>query len=88
MNWAMKNAKIFPDMVVQMVAIGEESGSLDGMLAKVATIYEQEVDDAVDSEEIRQKDAKQPEGGPGGRFLAVQSATESKRPATLRRKAD
>ena len=48
MNWAMKNAKIFPDMVVQMVAIGEESGSLDGMLAKVATIYEQEVDDAVD----------------------------------------
>ncbi|MDC3188551.1 type II secretion system F family protein [Pseudoalteromonas elyakovii] len=48
MNWAMKNSKIFPDMVVQMVAIGEESGSLDGMLAKVATIYEQEVDDAVD----------------------------------------
>jgi len=35
-------------MVIQMVAIGEESGSLDGMLAKVATIYEQEVDDAVD----------------------------------------
>ncbi|HCV04450.1 MAG TPA: type II secretion system protein F [Pseudoalteromonas sp.] len=48
MNWAMRNTKIFPDMVVQMVAIGEESGSLDGMLAKVATIYEQEVDDAVD----------------------------------------
>ena len=48
MNWAMRNSKIFPDMVVQMVAIGEESGSLDGMLAKVATIYEQEVDDAVD----------------------------------------
>ena len=48
MNWAMKNSNIFPDMVVQMVAIGEESGSLDGMLAKVATIYEQEVDDAVD----------------------------------------
>jgi type IV pilus assembly protein PilC len=35
-------------MVIQMVAIGEESGSLDGMLGKVATIYEQEVDDAVD----------------------------------------
>jgi type IV pilus assembly protein PilC len=35
-------------MVVQMVSIGEESGSLDGMLAKVANIYEQEVDDAVD----------------------------------------
>ena len=48
MNWAMRNYKIFPDMVIQMVAIGEESGSLDGMLAKVATIYEQEVDDAVD----------------------------------------
>ncbi|MED5512696.1 MAG: type II secretion system F family protein, partial [Pseudomonadota bacterium] len=39
MNWAMRNSKIFPDMVIQMVAIGEESGSLDGMLAKVATIY-------------------------------------------------
>ncbi len=48
MNWAMRNSKIFPDMVIQMVAIGEESGSLDGMLGKVATIYEQEVDDAVD----------------------------------------
>lgn len=48
MNWAMRNSNIFPDMVIQMVAIGEESGSLDDMLAKVATIYEQEVDDAVD----------------------------------------
>ncbi|MBE0363040.1 type IV pilus assembly protein PilC [Pseudoalteromonas ulvae UL12] len=48
MNFAMRNSNIFPDMVVQMVAIGEESGSLDDMLAKVATIYEQEVDDAVD----------------------------------------
>ncbi|MBB1384328.1 type II secretion system F family protein [Pseudoalteromonas sp. SG45-5] len=48
MNWAMRNSKIFPDMVIQMVAIGEESGALDDMLAKVATIYEQEVDDAVD----------------------------------------
>lgn len=48
MNWAMRNSKIFPDMVIQMVAIGEESGSLDSMLAKVASIYEQEVDDAVD----------------------------------------
>jgi type IV pilus assembly protein PilC len=36
-------------MVVQMVAIGEESGSLDAMLAKVADFYEQEVDDAVDN---------------------------------------
>ena len=48
MNWAMRNSKLFPDMVVQMVSIGEESGSLDGMLEKVANIYEQEVDDAVD----------------------------------------
>ena len=48
MNWAMRNAKLFPDMVIQMVAIGEESGALDGMLEKVANIYEQEVDDAVD----------------------------------------
>ncbi|MDE3274269.1 type II secretion system F family protein [Pseudoalteromonas sp. G4] len=48
MNFAMKNANIFPAMVIQMVAIGEESGSLDDMLGKVATIYETEVDDAVD----------------------------------------
>ncbi|WNC68051.1 type II secretion system F family protein [Thalassotalea nanhaiensis] len=49
MNLAMRNIPIFPDMVIQMVAIGEESGALDDMLAKVATIYEQEVDDAVDN---------------------------------------
>jgi len=49
MNLAMRNCKIFPDMVIQMVSIGEESGSVDDMLAKVATIYEQQVDDAVDS---------------------------------------
>jgi type IV pilus assembly protein PilC len=36
-------------MVIQMVAIGEESGSLDSMLAKVADFYEREVDDAVDN---------------------------------------
>lgn len=48
MQYAMKNTKQFPEMVVQMVAIGEESGALDGMLSKVANIYEQEVDDAVD----------------------------------------
>ncbi|CAM3790248.1 type II secretion system F family protein [Rheinheimera salexigens] len=45
---AMKQTKRFPEMVVQMVAIGEESGALDSMLSKVANIYEQEVDDAVD----------------------------------------
>ena len=48
MNFAMKNTGVFPEMVIQMVSIGEESGALDDMLAKVASIYEQEVDDAVD----------------------------------------
>lgn len=48
MNYAMKATGIFPPMVTQMVAIGEESGSLDSMLDKVANIYEGEVDDAVD----------------------------------------
>ncbi|WP_070987639.1 type II secretion system F family protein [Halofilum ochraceum] len=46
---AMAQTNLFPNMVVQMTAIGEESGSLDGMLAKVADFYEQEVDNAVDS---------------------------------------
>jgi type IV pilus assembly protein PilC len=45
---AMTQTQLFPNMVVQMVAIGEESGSLDAMLGKVADFYEQEVDDAVD----------------------------------------
>ncbi|WJW74934.1 type II secretion system F family protein [Thiohalobacter sp. IOR34] len=45
---AMQQTGLFPNMVVQMVAIGEESGSLDSMLGKVADFYEQEVDDAVD----------------------------------------
>lgn len=49
MNVAMKTTGIFPDMVSQMVMIGEESGDLDGMLTKVADIYEQQVDDAVDA---------------------------------------
>lgn len=44
---AMQNTEIFPSMVLQMVAIGEEAGSLDAMLGKVADFYEQEVDDAV-----------------------------------------
>jgi type IV pilus assembly protein PilC len=44
---AMDSTHLFPNMVVQMVAIGEESGELDSMLSKVADIYEQEVDDAV-----------------------------------------
>ncbi len=44
---SMANTTVFPSMVVQMVAIGEESGSLDSMLSKVADFYEAEVDDAV-----------------------------------------
>lgn len=44
---AMQNVDVFPTMVVQMVAIGEESGQLDSMLSKVADFFEQEVDDAV-----------------------------------------
>ena len=48
-NVAMKQANLFPHMVVQMTAIGEEAGSVDTMLAKVADFYEQEVDDAVDN---------------------------------------
>lgn len=46
---AMRNADLFPNMVVQMVAIGEEAGSLDVMLGKVADFYEEEVDNMVDS---------------------------------------
>ncbi|WP_345866510.1 type II secretion system F family protein [Shewanella algae] len=48
MNVAMRTTKLFPDMLIQMVMIGEESGSLDNMLNKVANIYEMQVDDAVD----------------------------------------
>ena len=46
---AMTNANVFPSMVIQMVAIGEESGALDGMLSKVADYFEREVDDAVEA---------------------------------------
>ncbi|MFZ6872571.1 type II secretion system F family protein [Undibacterium sp. Di27W] len=46
---AMQNANVFPPMVTQMVAIGEESGALDQMLGKVADFYEEEVDEAVAS---------------------------------------
>lgn len=48
-NVAMKQAELFPHMVVQMTAIGEEAGSVDTMLSKVADFYEAEVDDAVDN---------------------------------------
>jgi type IV pilus assembly protein PilC len=46
---AMENTGLFPNMVVQMIAVGEESGSLDAMSGKVATFYEEDVDAAVDS---------------------------------------
>ncbi|QSA19200.1 type II secretion system F family protein, partial [Vibrio furnissii] len=46
---AMRNTDAFPEMVLQMVMIGEESGKLDDMLNKVATIYEFEVDNTVDN---------------------------------------
>ena len=46
---SMRQTGLFPNMVVQMVAIGEEAGSLDNMLAKVADFYEEEVNNAVDS---------------------------------------
>jgi type IV pilus assembly protein PilC len=49
LQFAMSQTGLFPNMVEQMVAIGEESGSLDSMLSKVADFYEQEVDDAVDA---------------------------------------
>ena len=48
LNQSMKATGVFPSMVVQMVAIGEESGSLDQMLGKVADFYEEEVDALVD----------------------------------------
>ena len=46
---SMRDTNLFPNMVVQMVAIGEESGAIDTMLGKVADWYEQEVDDAVEA---------------------------------------
>ncbi len=46
---AMENTGLFPNMVIQMIAVGEESGSLDGMSAKVADFYEEDVDNAVDN---------------------------------------
>jgi len=46
---SMQESNVFPNMVTQMVSIGEESGSLDSMLGKVADFFEAEVDDAVDA---------------------------------------
>ncbi len=49
LNMGMKQVNLFPHMVVQMVAIGEEAGALDTMLFKVAEFYEEEVNNAVDT---------------------------------------
>ncbi|HWP94801.1 MAG TPA: type II secretion system F family protein [Gammaproteobacteria bacterium] len=49
LNLAMSQTGLFPNMVVQMIAIGEESGAIDTMASKVADFFEQEVDDAVDN---------------------------------------
>ncbi|MCL9684982.1 type II secretion system F family protein [Legionella maioricensis] len=49
MNIAMEHTHLFPNMVIQMVAIGEESGALEKMLSKVADFYEEDVDNAVDA---------------------------------------
>lgn len=49
LQFAMSQAQLFPHMVQQMVAIGEESGSIDAMLAKVADFYEEEVDNLIDN---------------------------------------
>ncbi|WPO99309.1 type II secretion system F family protein [Pseudomonas sp. HR96] len=49
LNFSMRTTGVFPAMAVQMTAIGEESGALDGMLDRAATIYEAEVDNMVDS---------------------------------------
>lgn len=49
LNVTMKRSNLFPNMVIQMISIGEESGSVDGMLSKVADYYEEEVDNLVDS---------------------------------------
>ena len=49
LNFAMRNTGVFPNMVVQMTSIGEESGALDDMLDKAASYYEEQVDNAVDA---------------------------------------
>jgi len=49
LTMAMTNSQVFPNMVLQMTAIGEESGSLDSMLSKVADFFEREVDEMVDA---------------------------------------
>ena len=49
LQYAMQQTNLFPNMVQQMIAVGEESGSIDRMLAKVADFYEEEVDNLVNN---------------------------------------
>jgi type IV pilus assembly protein PilC len=49
LHFALKNTQLFPNMVIQMIAIGEESGTLEFMLIKVANFYEEEINNAVDT---------------------------------------
>jgi type IV pilus assembly protein PilC len=49
LNFSMRQTSLFPEMVIQMVAIGEESGSLSDMLAKVADFFEEDLDNIIDS---------------------------------------
>ena len=49
LQYAMQQTNLFPNMVQQMIAVGEESGSMDNMLAKVADFYEEEVDNLVNN---------------------------------------
>lgn len=49
LNFSMRSTGVFPNMIIQMVAIGEEAGALDDMLAKSASYYEEQVDNAVDN---------------------------------------
>ncbi len=49
LNFSMRNTGVFPNMMIQMTSIGEESGALDEMLDKAAEFYEEEVDNAVDN---------------------------------------
>ena len=49
LNFSMRSTGVFPNMVIQMVAIGEEAGALDDMLEKSAVYYEEQVDNAVDN---------------------------------------
>ena len=66
MSTALAHHPLFPTMVTQMVAIGEETGNLDTMLNKIADFYDQEVDTAVKADAMRTPAMSRPSGyGPG-----------------------